>query len=70
MQKDPPPPQRRQDTQEASESGYKTEAEEEGVNKEGDRDEDNPREAPLEVICMGGSLPPPEENTDLPDFNP
>ena len=33
-------------------------------------DGETPRGATGEVICVGGSLPPPEENADLPDFTP
>ena len=38
--------------------------------KEGDRDGDTPRGAPVEVIRVGGGMPPPEENANLPDFKP
>ena len=47
------------------------EAEEQGRNEEeGDRDGETPRGAPVEVARVGGDVPPPEENTDLPGFLP
>ena len=47
------------------------EAEEQGRNEEeGDRDGEPPRGAPVEVARVGGDVPPPEENTDLPGFHP
>ena len=47
------------------------EEEEEGNEEEGDRDRETPRGAPLEVIRMGGDVPPPpEENADLLGFTP
>ena len=49
-----------------------TEAEEEGEGEEmeGDRDKETPRRTLLEVTRVGGGVPPPEENTDLPGFTP
>ena len=72
----PPPPHRRAEHQEechkASEGEEATEEEEdkEGREAEGDRDVDTPRGAPVEVTCVGGNVPPPEENADLPGFQP
>ena len=52
-------------------SGEETEAEEEEEDeKEGDRDRDTPRGAYVEVFRVGGGVPPPEKNSDLPDFTP
>ena len=46
-------------------------AEETKENKEErGRDRETPRGAPVEVTCMGGDAPPPEENADLLGFNP
>ena len=55
-----------------SESGDNTEAEEEdNYDKEGDRDRYTPRRTPVDYVRLGGGAsPPPEENTDLPDFSP
>ena len=69
------PPQRkqdeRQDRQEATESGSETEVEEdEGNDEEGDKDGETPRGELLEVVRVGGGVPPPEENADHPDFTP
>ena len=36
----------------------------------GETDGETPRGATGEVIRIGGDFPPPEENTDLPDFTP
>ena len=48
-----------------------TEEEEEAKIKEKEeRDRETPRGSPLEVICMGGDVPPPEENADLLGFTP
>ena len=38
------------------------------MNEEGYRDGDTPRGAPVEVVCVGGDSPPPEENADIMDF--
>ena len=37
---------------------------------DGDREEENPRGSPVEVIRVGKDVPPPEENADLPGFKP
>ena len=37
---------------------------------EGDRNGETPRGAPVEVTRVGGNVPLPEENTDLPGFHP
>ena len=65
----------RQEIHEATGSGTEMEAkeeeeEEEEEDKDEDREGDIPRGAPVEVIPVGGDLPPPEENADLPDFTP
>ena len=62
------PPQRRKDRQEAAESGDKTEAEEEKLTEEGNRDGETPRGAPVQAIRVGIYLPYPEKNADLPEF--
>ena len=40
--------------------------EEEGNHEEGERDGDTPRGAPLEVVRMGGDVPPPRRETRTP----
>ena len=67
------PPRRRRDQRqerhEATGSGAETKTEEEAENEEeGDRDRETPRGALVEVVCVGGYVPPPEENMDLSDF--
>ena len=37
---------------------------------EGDIDGETQRGAPVEVSRVGGDIPPPEENSDLPGFHP
>ena len=72
-QQDPPTKKgnEQKDRQEATDSGAEMEADEdEGNNEEGEMDRDTPRVAPVEVVCVGGDVPPPEENADLPDFIP
>ena len=50
-------------------SGEETEEEEEAdIEEEEDRYGETPRGAPLEVIRVGGGVPPLEENADLSDF--
>ena len=53
-----------------SENGAETEDEEdEGNDEEWDRDRWTSRGAPVEVVYVGGDVPPPpEENADLPYF--
>ena len=46
------------------------EEEEERHEEEGDRDGETPRGTPVKVTCVGGDAPPPEENSDLPEFHP
>ena len=41
-----------------------------GNEEEGERYRDTPRGAPVEVVCMGGDMTPPEESIDLSDFTP
>ena len=54
-----------------SENGAETEDEEdEGNDEEWDRDRWTSRGAPVEVVYVGGDVPPPEENADLPYFSP
>ena len=66
-----PPPPRREDLQEVIERGEKMEPPvEEEEMWGGFRDVDSPRGATVEVNCVGGGLPPLEENADLPDFTP
>ena len=51
---------KRQERQEARESGVETEAEDkEGEEEEGDREGETPRGAPVQVTCVGGDVPPP-----------
>ena len=48
-----------------------TENKEEAKNEEDrDREGDTPRGAQVEVVHMGGYVPPQEENADLTDFTP
>ena len=37
---------------------------------EGDGEVDTQRGAPIEIVCVGGDVSPPEENVELPDFIP
>ena len=67
-----PPHRRRELTQErheATESGDETKAEE-GQKEEMYRGRDTPRGARVEVVRMGGDVPPLQENSDHPDFTP
>ena len=65
------PPRRREDRQEVTERRDETGlAAEEEEREGGDTDRESPRGASGEVIRLGGGLPPPEENADLPDFTP
>ena len=72
----PLPPYRRADRpeedHEAREGREEMEAEEEEERheEEGDRDRETPRGAPVEVTCVGGDVPPPEENADPSVFIP
>ena len=68
--KTPPPPQRRQDCQEASDSGDETEAKEAEVNEEGDRYSETPRGAPVEVVSVGENFTPPREKYRHPRIYP
>ena len=68
-------PQRKQDErhdcQETYKSGNETEANEDKRDyKEGERGGEAPRGAPVEEVCMGGGVSPPEGNTELLDFIP
>ena len=71
----PPPPYRRAEQQKGHEAGEGREEtfqaeDEEGGKVEGDRDGETPRGALFEVTRVGGDMPPPEGNTDLPGFHP
>ena len=70
----PPSPVRRdqgQECHEATESGTKNEKEDEKEYKEeGDRDRETSRGAPVDIVLVGGDVPPLEENTDLTNFKP
>ena len=68
--KTPPPPQRRQDCQEASDSGDETEAKEAELNDEGERYGENSRGAPLEVVSVGGNFTPHGEKHGHPRLYP
>ena len=57
--------------QEVTEQGEVTGPAAEEEEREGGYTEgETPRGATGEVIRIGGDFPPPEENTDLPDFTP
>ena len=71
-----PPSHRRdkhpEELHKAREGGEETDegGDKEGSEAEGDREGKTPRGAPLEVIHVGGNVPSPEENADLPGFHP
>ena len=69
-------PHRRVEHQEechvAREGGEAPESKEDKEREETERDRagETPQGAPVEVTCIGGDVPPPEENADLPGFQP
>ena len=44
------------------------EEEEEEYDEEGDRGRETPRGEQVDIVRVGGTCPPLEENVDLPDF--